>query len=78
MVWDDTPQPVMPLTVVSGPVANGEMAAVILDCGETEEDVDRAGVLEGSIFADEEVVAACAGAVVAAGCKLLACAIPAA
>ena len=78
MVCDDTPQPVMPLTVFSGPVANGEMSAVILDCGEMEEDVVMAGVLEDSFFADEEVVAACAGAVVGAGCKLLACAIPAA
>ena len=33
MVWDDTPQPVIPLTVVSGLVANGETSGVIVDCG---------------------------------------------
>ena len=34
-----------------------------------------AEVGEGTIFVDEDVVAACVGAVVGAGCTLLACAI---
>ena len=75
MVCDDTPQPVMPLTVVSGPVANGEASGVFLDCGAMEEDVIIAEVVEGTVFVDEDVVAACAGAVVEAGCMMLACAI---
>ena len=76
MVWDDTPQPLMPLTVVSGPVANGRAFGLLFGCGGLEEDGVLAEVGEGTIFVDEDVVAACAGAVVGAGCITLACAFP--
>ena len=77
MVWDDTPQPVIPLTVVRGPVANGGLFGATVDSDEVVDGVVMVGVGEATIFVDEEVVAACLGADVGAGCKVSACAISA-